>query len=89
MHLIPSAFFALNRRERAFIIAAIEIRVEKEKEKQKRRERKKKKRKLRIPQKEQTQELQNILKDIDEKIARVDVYLLSKECEDKEEENHL
>ena len=67
----------------------IYIKKEKEKEKQKRRERKKKKRKLRIPQKEQTQELQNILKDIDEKIARVDVYLLSKECEDKEEENHL
>ena len=40
LHLIPSAFFALNRRERAFIIAAIEIRVEKEKEKQKELERK-------------------------------------------------
>jgi len=38
--LTPSAFFALDRRERAFIIAAIEIRVEREKKKQKEIERK-------------------------------------------------
>lgn len=40
LHLIPSAFLALPRKERAFIIAAIEIRVEKEKKKQKEIERK-------------------------------------------------
>lgn len=31
LHLTPSAFLALPRKERAFIIAAIEIRVEQEK----------------------------------------------------------
>jgi hypothetical protein len=40
LHLIPSAFLALPRKERAFIIAAIEIRVEQEKKKQKELERK-------------------------------------------------
>lgn len=35
LHLIPSTFLNLPRRERAFIIAAIEIRVEREKKKQK------------------------------------------------------
>lgn len=65
------------------------IKKERKKEKRKRRERKKKKRKTRALQKEQKQELQNILKDIDEKIMETEVYLLSKECIDKEEENHL
>ena len=40
LHLTPSAFFALPRNERAFIIAAIEIRTEKEKKRQKEIERK-------------------------------------------------
>lgn len=35
LHLTPSAFYALPRRERAFIIAAIDVRVEAEKKKQK------------------------------------------------------
>ena len=38
--LTPSAFYALPRRERAFIIAAIDVRVEAEKRKQKEIERK-------------------------------------------------
>lgn len=40
LHLTPSAFYALPRRERAFIIAAIDVRVEAEKKKQKEIERK-------------------------------------------------
>lgn len=40
LHLTPSQLFALDRRERAFIIAAIEVRVEQEKKKQKEMERK-------------------------------------------------
>ena len=40
MHLTPSAFLDLPRKERAFIIAAIDIRVEREKKKQKEIERK-------------------------------------------------
>lgn len=40
LHLTPSQFFNLDRQERAFIIAAIDIRVEREKKKQKEIERK-------------------------------------------------
>jgi hypothetical protein len=39
--LTPSQFFNLDRQERAFIIAAIDVRVEREKKKQKELERKK------------------------------------------------
>ena len=41
LHLTPSQFFSLDRQERAFIIAAIDVRVEREKKKQKELERKK------------------------------------------------
>ena len=34
LHILPSQFFALDRQERAFIIAAIDIRIEKEKKEQ-------------------------------------------------------
>ena len=40
LHMAPSQFYALPRKERAFIIAACEIRVEREKKKQKEIERK-------------------------------------------------
>ena len=40
LHLTPSQFSNLDRQERAFIIAAIEVRVEREKKKQKEIERK-------------------------------------------------
>ncbi|MCI8336499.1 MAG: hypothetical protein HFI72_05005 [Peptococcaceae bacterium] len=35
LHLLPSEFLQLDRRERAFIIAAIEHRIEQEKKKEK------------------------------------------------------
>lgn len=41
LHLLPSQFFALDRKERAFIIAAIDVRTEKEKKKQQEIERQK------------------------------------------------
>jgi hypothetical protein len=40
LHIIPSVFEKLERRERAFIVAAIEVRIKAEKEKQKEVERK-------------------------------------------------
>ena len=43
LHLLPSQFFSLERRERAFIIAAIEIRVESERRRAKELQRKGKK----------------------------------------------
>lgn len=35
LHILPSAYLALPRRERAFLCAAIEVRAEREKELQK------------------------------------------------------
>ncbi len=35
LHLLPSKFLLLDRRERAFIVAAIEHRIEQEKKKEK------------------------------------------------------
>ena len=40
LHMIPSDFFKLDRKERAFIVAAIEYRTEQEKKKQKQMNRK-------------------------------------------------
>ena len=40
LHMTPSQFYAMPRKERAFVIAACEIRVEREKKKQKELERK-------------------------------------------------